>query len=65
MCGWREFIELLKKAPKSDIIVLLITFILIIVFDLVVVIQVGIIIAAFLFLKRMSEVANIREWDIP
>ena len=65
MCGWREFTELLKKAPKSDIIVLLITFILTIVFDLVVAIQVGIIIAAFLFLKRMSEVANIREWYIP
>lgn len=64
MCGWKEFVNLLKKAPKSDIIVLLITFILTVVFDLVVAIEAGFIMASLLFLKRMSEVANIREWDL-
>ncbi len=53
MCGWREFVNLLKTAPKSDIFVLVITFVLTVVFDLVVAIEVGFILAAILFLKRM------------
>lgn len=63
MCGWREFVNLLKTAPKSDILVLLVTFILTVVFDLVVAIEVGLIIAAIMFLKRMSDVAEVRSWE--
>lgn len=62
MSNWREFAGLLKSAPKSDILVLLVTFILTIVFDLVVAIEIGFLLAAFLFLKRMSDVADIRSW---
>ena len=36
MCGWRAFVNLCKSSPKSDIIVLVLTFILTVVFDLVV-----------------------------
>ena len=63
MCGWREFVSLLKTAPKSDILVLLVTFVLTVVFDLVVAIEVGLILAAIMFLKRMSDVAEVRSWE--
>ena len=41
MCQWRPFVRLVKTAPKSDIAVLVITFMLTVVFDLVVAIEVG------------------------
>lgn len=62
MSGWRTFIYILRKAPKSDIAVLLITLFLTVFFDLVVAIEFGMILAAFLFLKRMSDVATVRQW---
>lgn len=62
MCGWRAFANLCKSAPKSDIIVLVTTFILTVVFDLVAAIEVGILLAAVLFMKRMSEVTEVEGW---
>lgn len=62
MCQWRPFVKLVKKAPKSDIIVLVITFLLTVLFDLVVAIEFGLIIAAALFIKRMSEEMNVQNW---
>ena len=62
MSNWREFVSLLKHSPKSDILVLLVTFFLTILFDLVVAIEIGFILAALLFLKRMSDVADIHSW---
>lgn len=62
MSGWRKCISLIKTAPKSDIIVLVITFILTVVFDLVVAIEVGLLFACLLFLKRMSEVTEVVGW---
>ncbi len=62
MCGWRTFVQLCKTAPKSDIIVLVATFVLTVVFDLVVAIEVGMIAACLLFIKRMSEEAEVRGW---
>ncbi len=62
MCGWREFVSLCRTSPKSDILVLVITFVLTVVFDLVVAIEVGIVLAAFLFLSRMSNVTQIKSW---
>ncbi len=59
MCEWRSFMMILRS-PRSDVIVLLITFILTVVVDLTVAIEVGMILAAFLFVKRMSTVTNIR-----
>lgn len=62
MSGWRTFVHMLKKAPKSDIAVLVITLVLTVFFDLVVAIEFGMVLAAFLFLKRMSDVAAVRQW---
>ncbi len=62
MCGWRTFVNLCKSSPKSDIIVLVTTFILTVVFDLVAAIEVGILLAAILFMKRMSEVTEVEGW---
>lgn len=62
MCGWREFVALVKNSPKSDVLVLIVTFVLTVVFDLVVAIEVGFILAAILFLKRMSDVVEVRSW---
>ncbi|MBR4208344.1 MAG: STAS domain-containing protein [Lachnospiraceae bacterium] len=62
MCQWRPFVHLCKTAPKSDIIVLTLTFILTIVFDLVVAIEIGMICACILFMKRMSEESGIKGW---
>lgn len=63
MSEWREFVNLLKKSPKSDILVLVSTFALTVIFDLVVAIEVGILMAAILFMKRMSEVAGVQSWS--
>ena len=62
MCQWRTFVHLCKTAPKSDVIVLVITFVLTIVFDLVVAIEIGMILACLLFMKRMSEESGITGW---
>ena len=62
MCGWRRFVSQVKQSPKSDIAVLLITFILTVVFDLVVAIEVGVPLAAVLFMHRMSEVTQVEGW---
>ena len=62
MSGWRGFVKQCKFAPKSDIIILITTFALTVIFDLVVAIEVGIVLAAILFMKRMSEVTQVEGW---
>lgn len=62
MSGWRSVVNIIKTAPKSDIAVLLITLFLTVLFDLVMAIKFGMILAAFLFLKRMSDISNMRQW---
>lgn len=62
MCQWRPFVHLCKTAPKSDIIVLVLTFVLTVVFDLVVAIEIGMILACVLFMKRMSEESGVKGW---
>ncbi len=64
MCGWRTFVGLCKSSPKSDIIVLVVTFVLTVVFDLVVAIEAGILLAAILFMKRMSDVTEVEGWKM-
>ncbi len=62
MSGWRTFIKLCKTAPKSDILVLVTTFVLTVVFDLVVAIGVGMMLVCILFVKRMTEETGVRAW---
>lgn len=62
MCQIKPFIHLCKTAPKSDLLVLILTFALTVIFDLVVAISVGIVLACILFMKRMSEETQIQGW---
>ena len=58
MSGWRTVRGLLKN-PKSDVIVLCVTFFLTVVFDLTIAIEVGLILACALFMKRIMETTEI------
>ena len=58
MSGWRTFKALLKN-PKSDVTVLLITFLLTVIFDLTVAIGVGLLLACILFMRRVMETTEI------
>ena len=58
MSEWRTFRSLLKS-PKSDVVVLLTTFGLTVIIDLTVAIEIGMVLAVFLFMRRMAMVANV------
>lgn len=63
MSGWRTVVNVVKHSPKSDAAVLAATFLLTVIFDLVVAIAVGLSLACLLFMKRMADVAEVKEWD--
>ncbi len=58
MSEWRVFKSELR-GPKSDAAVLATTFLLTVFVDLTVALSVGMVLAAFLFMRRMAEVTNI------
>jgi SulP family sulfate permease len=58
MSEWRTFVAEFR-APKSDVAVLVTTFLLTVAVDLTVAIEVGMVLAAFLFMRRMAEVTNV------
>ncbi|MDB4892526.1 MAG: sulfate transporter [Gemmatimonadetes bacterium] len=60
MSEWRSFLGELTS-PKSDVVVLLTTFTLTVLVDLTVAIEVGMVLAAFLFMRRMSAVASVSQ----
>ena len=62
MSGWREIVTL-SKAPKSDVIVMLVTFVLTVIFDLTIAIEIGLLLAVILFLKRTNETTVIRSFS--
>ncbi len=62
MADWKSFFHLCKTAPKSDIIVLVMTFGLTVFFDLVIAIEVGVVVTALLFLKRLLDTSQIKSW---
>lgn len=59
MSGWRSVLALMKN-PKSDVIVLWVTFLLTIIFDLTIAIEVGLIIACLLFMRRVAETTDVK-----
>ena len=59
MSGWRSFLALTRN-PKSDVTVLVLTFLLTIIFDLTVAIEIGLICACLLFMRRMSETTDVK-----
>ncbi len=63
MSEWRHFVHICRFSAPGDVLVLVATFVLTVVFDLVVAIAVGLILAALLFLKQMSDVTYVRRWD--
>ena len=58
MSEWRTFKSLMKNS-RSDVAVLLTTFLLTVIFDLTIAIEIGLLLALVLFMKRMSEVTHI------
>lgn len=62
MCQWRPFVHLVRTAPRSDVVVLVLSFALTVLFDLVVAIEVGLLLACLLFMKRMSDETEVRGW---
>lgn len=63
MSEWRHFVHICRTAPKSDILVMVLTFALTVAFDLVVAIAVGLVLAVVLFMKRMGDVTHVRRWE--
>ena len=63
MSGWRTVVKVVKHSPKSDVAVLTVTFLLTVVFDLLIAIVVGLSLACLLFMKRMADVAVVKEWE--
>ena len=59
MSGWRSFLAMARRNPKSDVTVLLLTFFLTIIFDLTVAIEFGLICACLLFMRRMAETTEV------
>ncbi|HET6617889.1 MAG TPA: SulP family inorganic anion transporter [Gemmatimonadota bacterium] len=57
MSEWRLFVKLFRS-PKSDVLVLLTTFLLTVLVDLVVALQAGIVLASFLFMRRMADLSE-------
>lgn len=60
MSDARHFVRMLRVAPRSDATVLLVCFALTVVFDMVVAVAVGVVLAAFLFMRRMVEISGAR-----
>ena len=63
MSGWRTVVKVMRHSPRSDVAVLVVTFALTVIFDLVAAIMVGLSLACLLFMKRMADVAVVREWE--
>lgn len=62
MSGWRTVAHQVRTAPKSDVAVLVVTFLFTVVFDLVMAIGIGMMIALVLFMKRLSDETEVRGW---
>lgn len=62
MSEYKKFGRTLKTASKSDIAVMVTTFGLTVIFDLVVAIEIGMVLAALLFIKRMSDETSVNGW---
>ena len=54
-----RFVRLVRRAPRADVVILLITFTLTIVTDLVVAVNIGVILAMFQFMRRMSAEVSV------
>jgi SulP family sulfate permease len=60
MSDAESFVRLARTAPRGDVVVLLVCFGLTVVFDMVISVTAGVLLAAMLFVKRMSDVSGVR-----
>jgi SulP family sulfate permease len=58
MSDAKNFVQIVKVAPRSDVVVLLTCFLLTVVFDMVVAVTAGVVLASLLFMKRMAEASS-------
>ena len=56
----KHFVHILRVAPRSDVAVLLVCFGLTVMFDMVIAVGIGVVMAALLFIRRMSELTGSR-----
>ncbi|MEJ5185057.1 MAG: SulP family inorganic anion transporter, partial [Rectinemataceae bacterium] len=64
MSDLERFMRIIRRAPRSDIIVLLTTFVITVVIDLTAAVEIGVLLAILLFFKRMIEVSGVRRSDV-
>jgi sulfate permease, SulP family len=58
MSEWRSFLSI-SRGPGSDVAVLLVTFFLTVLVDLTLAIEIGMVMAAFLFMRRMAKISKV------
>ncbi|MGN8038727.1 SulP family inorganic anion transporter [Chitinophaga sp. 22321] len=58
MSEWENFVAIIK-GPKSDVVILIFTFLLTVAVDLTVAIEIGMILSAFLFMRKMAQLSNV------
>ncbi|MBR5223444.1 MAG: sodium-independent anion transporter [Clostridia bacterium] len=58
MSEWKKFVGIIKTETKSDILILVVTFVLTVIFDLIVAIAVGMVLAAIVFIVRKYTKTN-------
>ena len=63
MSSWREFVFMATHASKSDFAVLMVTFFSGVLVDLLFAVEMGVMLSAILFMRRMSDVTRVREWE--
>jgi SulP family sulfate permease len=56
----KHFARMVKRAPRADVVILLVTFVLTVFADLVVAVNIGVILATLHFLRRMSSSVEVR-----
>jgi SulP family sulfate permease len=60
MAEVRAFTHIVRVAPRSDVIVLLVCFFLTVFFDMVIAVSIGVVLAALLFMRRMAELTDVK-----
>lgn len=57
----KHFINMVKRAPRADVVILVLTFLMTVFTDLVVAVNIGVILATLLFLSRMSNAVEVQQ----
>ncbi|MDO8713873.1 MAG: SulP family inorganic anion transporter [Polynucleobacter sp.] len=64
MSEMKHFAHIVIRAPRADVVILVITFLLTVFADLVIAVNVGVILAMFQFLRRMSDTVEVQKLDV-